>query len=164
MATATHTILSRTYKTPVSNAFSSLLECLSDLTALGHAEPHNGRFHSDEYLTAGLATARLTVLTAAQAVLDTAIEHPLDGVLTRLATLCELQMTLECPEERAGLYAKVMDNLDIFTISGFGASHAHVRELQRVFFMNYADLLEGPIHYFGKAQTDSQPQSAMIPA
>lgn len=164
MAIATHTTLSQAYKTPVSTAFSSLLECLSELTALGHAEPNMGCFHGDEHITAELATARSTVLTAAQAVLDKAIEHPLDGVLTRLATLCELQMILECPEERAGLYAMVMDNFDIFTISGFGASHAHVRELQRLFFMNYADLVEGPIHYFGKAQTDLPPQFSMIPA
>jgi hypothetical protein len=164
MAVTTHTILSRACKTPASIAFSHLLECLSDLVALAYAEPEMGCFHDDEHPKAELTIARSTVLAAARAVLDTPIEHPLDGMLNRLATLCELQMTLDCPDERAHLYAKVMDNLDIFKIPCLGASHSHVRNLQRVFFTHYADLVKGPTNQPSRAQTDANPQFAMIPA
>ena len=63
-------------------------------------------------------------------MLDSPIEHSLDGMLNRLATLCELQMTLDCPDEREHLYSKVMDNFDIFKIPCLGPSHSHVRKLQ----------------------------------
>jgi len=57
LAVTTHTILSRACKTPVSNAFSHLLEYLSDLVALAYAEPKMGCFHDDEHPKAELIIA-----------------------------------------------------------------------------------------------------------
>lgn len=144
MATITHTTLHDVSETPVSRAFCILLERLSDLVRLERPDGHHGSRHVGTDHADHRASARSTVLHAAQTALTTTVEHPLDGPLHRLASLCELQMTLDCPEERTQLFAVVMSNLDIFRIEESTRHERHVRDLQQEFFTHYAALVEGP--------------------
>ena len=144
MAIATHTTIPTLSETSVSRAFTILLHRLSDLIRLESAGAASGRAENREDRTDDLTRARAAVLAAAQDTLETPAEHPLDGPLHRLATLAELQMTLQSPEERAYLYTKVMENHDLFEITGLSAMDRRVRQMQRVFFKHYSALIDGP--------------------
>lgn len=143
MTATIDTTLPYVYETPVSRAFAILQHRLSDLIHLEHGDIPHGSRETYAERTDHLATARLAVLSAAQNIVETPAEHVLDGPLHRLATLCELQITLDCPDERTDLYATVMDNFDLFEISGMSARNRQVRNIQRVFFTHYSELVAG---------------------
>lgn len=144
MTIATHTTILAPSETAVSRAFMILLHRLSDLIRLESAWAASGRAERREDRTDDLTHARGAVLAAARETLATPAEHPLDGPLHRLATLAELQMTLHCAAERAYLHAQVMENHDLFEITGLSAMDRRVRQMQRVFLKHYSALIDGP--------------------
>lgn len=164
MTTITHITIPAPSETSVSRAFTILLHRVSDLVRLEGAQAEFGRsmHHGDR--ADDLMQARFAVLAAARGTGETPAEHPLDGSLHRLATLAELQISLHCPDERAGLYAQVIDNRDLFEITGWSAMDRHVRDLQELFFTRYAALIEGPQIAALDPETDYAEMREAIPA
>jgi len=144
MATALNTTFCEVTGTPVSRAFSRLLNRLAALIDIEHDFPraHSQADH-DRHCNA-VEAAHSALMEAASDVLSEAVERDLDGPLRRLALIAELQMSIECPHERQHLFETIQNNRDVFDIGGCSRAAQDVRQLQTAFFTLYAALVEGP--------------------